>query len=95
MPNVVQDPTIVKTKGAPSKKKHGWKKRKCSHCKKSGHTIRKCPLLFSMDDSMAADQDISSSDSDEMINEFDESTKNNNDITSKISFRERASFIKS
>ena len=43
------------------------------HIVKKVDTIRKCPLLFSMDDSMAADQDISSSNSDEMINEFDES----------------------
>ncbi|KAJ1388811.1 protein FAR1-RELATED SEQUENCE 5-like [Sesbania bispinosa] len=35
---VVRDPTVVKTKGAPRKNKKKSKKRRCSYCKRPGHT---------------------------------------------------------
>ncbi|KAJ1422261.1 FAR1 DNA-binding domain [Sesbania bispinosa] len=45
--NVVGDPTMVKTKGAPKKK--FTKKIRCSHYCKVGHTIRTCPTLLARD----------------------------------------------
>ncbi|KAL6316104.1 hypothetical protein AAG906_015934 [Vitis piasezkii] len=42
--NQVRDPNIVKTKGNPGKVAMNVQKgRRCSHCKRVGHTIRKCP----------------------------------------------------
>ena len=39
----VGDPNLVKTKGAPSSKRFGKKKkRKCSYCHKTGHYISRC-----------------------------------------------------
>ncbi|XP_057453109.1 protein FAR1-RELATED SEQUENCE 5-like [Lotus japonicus] len=43
---VIGDPAVVKTKGAPRKKKYKKTKRLCSNCRKGGHTIRTCPTLF-------------------------------------------------
>ena len=43
-PNQVCDPNIVKTKGNPGKVATKFQKgRRCSRCKRVGHTIRKCP----------------------------------------------------
>ena len=40
----VHDPNIMKTKGNPSKVATNFQKgRRCSCCKRVGHTIRKCP----------------------------------------------------
>ncbi|RVW59013.1 hypothetical protein CK203_106017 [Vitis vinifera] len=42
--NQVRDPNIMKTKGNPGKVAMNVQKgRRCSHCKRVGHTIRKCP----------------------------------------------------
>nr|CAN76863.1 hypothetical protein VITISV_001669 [Vitis vinifera] len=42
--NEVRDPNIVKTKGNPGKVAMNVQKgRRCSRCKRVGHTIRKCP----------------------------------------------------
>ncbi|RVW18027.1 Protein FAR1-related sequence 5 [Vitis vinifera] len=42
--NQVRDPNIVKTKGNPGKVAMNVQKgRRCSRCKRVGHTIRKCP----------------------------------------------------
>nr|CAN62918.1 hypothetical protein VITISV_029735 [Vitis vinifera] len=42
--NQVRDPNIVKTKGNPGKMAMNVQKgRRCSRCKRVGHTIRKCP----------------------------------------------------
>ncbi|RYR08046.1 hypothetical protein Ahy_B05g075595 [Arachis hypogaea] len=44
-PNVacaVQNPTVVRTKGAPSTRGHKGRKRKCTRCRKIGHTKRRC-----------------------------------------------------
>ncbi|XP_057452323.1 protein FAR1-RELATED SEQUENCE 5-like [Lotus japonicus] len=43
---VIRDPTVVRTRGARKKLKTKKKKRLCSNCRKSGHTIRTCPTLF-------------------------------------------------
>ncbi|RVW97117.1 Protein FAR1-related sequence 5 [Vitis vinifera] len=47
--NQVRDPNIVKTKGNPGKvAMNVQKERRCSHCKRVGHTIRKCQKLQSL-----------------------------------------------
>ncbi|XP_057747889.1 protein FAR1-RELATED SEQUENCE 5-like [Arachis stenosperma] len=38
----VRDPSVVRTKGAPSTRGHKGKKRKCTRCRKTGHTKRRC-----------------------------------------------------
>ncbi|RYQ85618.1 hypothetical protein Ahy_B10g105185 [Arachis hypogaea] len=38
----VRDPAVVRTKGAPSTRGHKGKKRKCTKCRKTGHTKRRC-----------------------------------------------------
>ncbi|KAL4343820.1 hypothetical protein AHAS_Ahas11G0116600 [Arachis hypogaea] len=43
------DPTVVKTKRAPRQNRCAIKSRKCSHCTRRGHTIRRCPELYSRD----------------------------------------------
>ena len=73
MSKVVGDPTIVKTKGVPCKKKYGQKRRQCSNCKKSGHNVRRCPEVLSQGDSTTVDEETSSSDSEIKETEFDES----------------------
>ncbi|KAL4356062.1 hypothetical protein AHAS_Ahas09G0049100 [Arachis hypogaea] len=46
---MVGDPTVVKTKGAPRLNRWAVKSRKCSHCTRRGHMIRRCPELYSRD----------------------------------------------
>ncbi|KAJ1392531.1 Zinc finger, PMZ-type [Sesbania bispinosa] len=48
--NVVQDPTVVKRKGAPMKTRKRRKSKRCSNCKISGHVITTCPRLFPPED---------------------------------------------
>ncbi|KAL4330018.1 protein FAR1-RELATED SEQUENCE 9-like [Arachis ipaensis] len=38
----VRDPTVVRTKGGPSTRGHKGRKRKCTRCRKIGHTKRRC-----------------------------------------------------
>ncbi|RYR45177.1 hypothetical protein Ahy_A07g031037 [Arachis hypogaea] len=49
-PNVnmegINDPFVVKSKGAPSKKSSWRKKRACSNCHKYGHYYKRCPDLM-------------------------------------------------
>ncbi|XP_058776092.1 uncharacterized protein LOC131650396 [Vicia villosa] len=48
--HVADDPITVKTKGAPKNKKSYMKPQKhCSHCRKLGHTRRRCPILAGID----------------------------------------------
>ncbi|KAJ1414864.1 Zinc finger, SWIM-type [Sesbania bispinosa] len=47
--NVIGDPIVVKTKGAPRKGKNRMKSRHCSHCKRTGHYVSKCPALRDRD----------------------------------------------
>ncbi|KAJ1375511.1 Zinc finger, PMZ-type [Sesbania bispinosa] len=42
---IVKDPPVVKTKGAPPKKKYGRKRRRCSKCNRPRH-ISSCPELL-------------------------------------------------
>ncbi|KAJ1442506.1 Zinc finger, CCHC-type superfamily [Sesbania bispinosa] len=46
---VVRDPTVVKTKGAPQMNKKRTKKRRCSYCKRPGHTVRTCTKYATRD----------------------------------------------
>ncbi|RYR61419.1 hypothetical protein Ahy_A04g018592 [Arachis hypogaea] len=46
---MVGDPTVVKTKGVLRQNRWAIKSRKCSHCIRRGHTIRRCPELYSRD----------------------------------------------
>ncbi|KAK7243968.1 hypothetical protein RIF29_38783 [Crotalaria pallida] len=59
----VYDPNVVKTKGAPAKKRYDRKSRKCSNCRNTGHTYRTCPLLLCEDDDVSINDDSSSLDS--------------------------------
>ncbi|KAJ1412636.1 Zinc finger, CCHC-type [Sesbania bispinosa] len=43
---IVKDPPVVKTKGAPPKRKFGRKRRRCSNCNRTGHILNKCPKLY-------------------------------------------------
>ncbi|XP_072056873.1 protein FAR1-RELATED SEQUENCE 5-like [Arachis hypogaea] len=49
-PNVnvegINDPFVVKSKGAPSKRSSWRKKRACSNCHKYGHYYKRCPDLM-------------------------------------------------
>ncbi|XLT24651.1 hypothetical protein HN873_055943 [Arachis hypogaea] len=49
-PNVnvegINDPFVVKSKGAPSKRSSWRKKRSCSNCHKYGHYYKRCPDLM-------------------------------------------------
>ncbi|XP_020960045.1 uncharacterized protein LOC107648653 isoform X1 [Arachis ipaensis] len=40
----IRDPVVVRTKGAPSSKKLKSKKRRCTTCRKTGHTKRRCTV---------------------------------------------------
>ena len=43
----VGDPVIVKSKGAPKKKKNATKSvRHCSRCKSTSHTARHCSVIY-------------------------------------------------
>ncbi|MED6150741.1 hypothetical protein PIB30_119200 [Stylosanthes scabra] len=43
--NLVDDPSVVKTKGAPRQTSRAAEAHKCSNCKQAGHTVRRCPEL--------------------------------------------------
>ncbi|KAK7318195.1 hypothetical protein RJT34_02894 [Clitoria ternatea] len=78
----VGDPMIVKTKGAPMKKKY-WsknKKRRCSNCNKIRHSIRKCPLFLSEEGQNIVDRDSTENDN-VNGNQDDEKIISNNGFT--------------
>ncbi|KAJ1421089.1 FAR1-related protein [Sesbania bispinosa] len=58
------DPNSVKTKGAPKKKKDNRKRRRrCSNCVSTGHTIRRCPLRYGTDQDSKRDEKLEKSES--------------------------------
>lgn len=59
----VGDPTVVKTKGTPVKKKYGRKRRCCSNCNRTGHIIRLCPRLLNKDEPSIQNDELSTSES--------------------------------
>lgn len=58
---MISDPVVVKTKGAPCKKKYGKQRRRCSQCKRTGHYKRRCPMLAQGDGLYSVDEEDSSS----------------------------------
>ncbi|KAJ1412577.1 Zinc finger, CCHC-type [Sesbania bispinosa] len=68
----VRDPTSVKTKGAPKKKKFCTRRKKhCSNCSSTGHTIRRCPLRNGTNGISKEDVDKLSSDSSDTCKDHD------------------------
>lgn len=60
------DPNMVKTKGAPKKKKSGMKKlRRCSNCHSTKHNARTCPAHVDTNDKSMNDEHSSHSQSSE------------------------------
>ncbi|KAK7243963.1 hypothetical protein RIF29_38778 [Crotalaria pallida] len=59
----IGDPTMVKTKGAPKKRKDSKKRRRCSHCNNVGHTISTCPKRLSENDQYTKDDNLAPSNS--------------------------------
>ncbi|KAJ1425077.1 Zinc finger, CCHC-type superfamily [Sesbania bispinosa] len=60
----IRDPTIVKTKGAPKRKKFATRRKKyCSNCTSTGHTIRRCPMRNGLNAMSKKDLEKLSSDS--------------------------------
>ncbi|KAJ1390003.1 Zinc finger, CCHC-type [Sesbania bispinosa] len=58
----VGDPSKVKTKGAPKKKKDMKRRRRhCSNCSSTGHTIRRCPLRYGPNEKSKNDVELSNS----------------------------------
>ncbi|KAJ1382616.1 Zinc finger, CCHC-type [Sesbania bispinosa] len=45
----IGDPEVVKTKGAPRKSRRMTRARRCSNCRRRGHTKNKCPGLSQRD----------------------------------------------
>ncbi|KAJ1388747.1 Zinc finger, PMZ-type [Sesbania bispinosa] len=68
----VRDPTIVKTKGAPKKKKFATRRKKhCSNCTSIGHTIRSCPMRNGLNAMSKKDLEKLSSDSSDTCKDLD------------------------
>ncbi|KAK7251686.1 hypothetical protein RIF29_35090 [Crotalaria pallida] len=59
----IGDPTVVKTKGAPKKRKDSKKRRWCSHCNNVGHTISTCPKRLSENNQYTKDDNLAPSNS--------------------------------
>ncbi|KAK7256115.1 hypothetical protein RIF29_29549 [Crotalaria pallida] len=59
----IGDPTMVKTKGAPKKRKDSKKRRRCSHCNNVGHTISTCPKRLCENDQYTKDDNLAPSNS--------------------------------
>ncbi|KAJ1441888.1 Zinc finger, CCHC-type [Sesbania bispinosa] len=60
----IGDPEVVNTKGAPRKSRRMTEGRRCSNCKRRGHTKNKCPGLSQWDVLGEAEDDESSWESD-------------------------------
>ncbi|KAJ1423075.1 Zinc finger, CCHC-type [Sesbania bispinosa] len=93
---LVKDPAVVKTKGAPPKRKYGRKRRKCSNCNRTGHIISKCPKLYGRDQQKMDDdnEDNGSTPLDEVnVDDMELSDQtqrfNNNEVKVKISGRHK------
>ncbi|MED6163535.1 hypothetical protein PIB30_080899 [Stylosanthes scabra] len=51
---IVRDPGVSRTKGAPKKRGVGGKLRKCTLCKRSGHTRRRCVQMRKRNDGVVS-----------------------------------------
>ncbi|KAK7313107.1 hypothetical protein VNO77_37524 [Canavalia gladiata] len=67
--SIIEDPILVKTKGVPRKKNKYGKRKRCGNCRKTGHTIRKCPTFVFEDMLKPVAEELSSS-GDDMDNNF-------------------------
>ncbi|KAL4394063.1 hypothetical protein AHAS_Ahas02G0114500 [Arachis hypogaea] len=67
--NLVGDPSIVKTKGAPRQTTNTAKARKCSHCKQIGHTVRRCPKRYGGERSLSLNEEKLNTDNDQSSTE--------------------------
>ncbi|KAK7315204.1 hypothetical protein VNO77_33740 [Canavalia gladiata] len=65
--SIIGDPILVKTKGAPRKKNKYGKRKRCGNCRKTGHTIRKCPRFVSEDMLKPVAEELSSSGDDDSV----------------------------
>ncbi|KAJ1421159.1 Zinc finger, CCHC-type [Sesbania bispinosa] len=93
---IVKDPAVVKTKGAPPKRKYGRKRRRCSNCNRTGHIISKCPKLYGRDQQKMDDvnEDEGNISLDEVnvdgMEPSDQTQRlNNNEVNVKISGRHK------
>nr|XP_025625484.1 protein FAR1-RELATED SEQUENCE 7-like [Arachis hypogaea] len=63
--NLIGDLSVVKTKGTPQQTTKTAKARKCSHCKRIGHTVRRCPKLYGGECSLSLNEDKLNTDNDQ------------------------------
>ncbi|KAJ1442526.1 Zinc finger, CCHC-type superfamily [Sesbania bispinosa] len=71
--NVVPDPTVVKTKGAPTKARKRRKRKRCSNCQTSGHVITTCPRLVPPEDEVNINHEVSGAESESLMRDVDKS----------------------
>ncbi|KAJ1377209.1 FAR1 DNA-binding domain [Sesbania bispinosa] len=71
--NVVHDPTVVKTKGAPTKARKRRKRKRCSNCQTSGHVITTCPRLVPPEDEVNVNPEVSVAESESLMRDADNS----------------------
>ncbi|KAK7281577.1 hypothetical protein RIF29_09694 [Crotalaria pallida] len=85
--NEVGDPTLVKTKGSPCKKKLG-RKRKFSYCRKTGHTNPKCPKRIREEEGINEEMSHSESEcNEEDMDNVDASLESNDESPSTTTER--------
>ncbi|KAJ1378003.1 Zinc finger, CCHC-type superfamily [Sesbania bispinosa] len=71
--NVVHDPTVVKTKGAPTKARKRRKRKRCSNCQTSGHVITTCPRPVPPEDEVNINHEVSGAESESLMRDADKS----------------------
>ncbi|KAJ1430728.1 FAR1 DNA-binding domain [Sesbania bispinosa] len=71
--NVVHDPTMVKTKGAPTKARKRRKRKRCSNFQASGHVITTCPRLVPPEDEVNINHEVSGAESESLMRDADKS----------------------
>ncbi|KAK7259250.1 hypothetical protein RIF29_24852 [Crotalaria pallida] len=80
----IGDPTMVKTKGAPRKRKDSKKRRRCSHCNNVGHTISTCPKRLSENDQYTKNDNLAPSNSLASDSEHDNDKEGNQHDEDKL-----------
>ncbi|KAJ1427950.1 protein FAR1-RELATED SEQUENCE 5-like [Sesbania bispinosa] len=73
--NVVHDPTMVKTKGAPTKARKRRKRKRCSNCQTSGHVITTCPRLVPPENEVNINHEVSGAESESLMRDADKVRK--------------------
>ncbi|XP_057449724.1 protein FAR1-RELATED SEQUENCE 5-like isoform X2 [Lotus japonicus] len=78
--NDIRDPTTVPTKGGrPSKKRYSRTRRRCTNCRKTGHTLRTCPKRIGTKDEHIAHDASSPHEDNEMRRQDNEDNTTFND----------------